>query len=214
MHPSSLAIENVRKVHYRSSLIRRTSFQLEAHLTLEGPNVVGVLGSNGSGKSTLFDLIAGSQAPTEGRVFCGGKDIHRVRFQHRARLVHHRQQRFATARKSHWDWSPLAHKAYETLFSYEPVPAAPPAIHLFDEPDMNDEYTELRLNLIHELRTQGQLVLLCIHPQNTKVMAIVRRLCDRYLFLEHGRISELDGFDALLAHSGARHYLGDMVPAA
>ncbi len=38
-------------------------------LALEKGEILGVIGPNGAGKTTLFSLIAGSQAPTSGRVF-------------------------------------------------------------------------------------------------------------------------------------------------
>jgi ABC-type branched-subunit amino acid transport system ATPase component len=52
-------------------------------LTLEEGEILGVIGPNGAGKSTLFALMAGSLAPTRGRVLLGdqqmsGLPAHRV----------------------------------------------------------------------------------------------------------------------------------------
>mgnify|MGYP001168669175 FL=1 len=214
MNPASLVLEKVRKVHCRGKLFRRQAFELAADFALEGPGIVGVLGSNGAGKSTLFELIAGAQRPTEGRVFCGGYDVHRVRFHHRSRLVHHRQQKFSPRRSSFYDWSPLALRFYEALRRYRPVKSFAPAIHLFDEPDMRDEYMGLRLLHFHELRERGQLVLLCVHPHNARDLQIVRQLCDRYLFVDNGRIDQMQRFDDLLEHQAGKAYLGHLLPAA
>jgi branched-chain amino acid transport system ATP-binding protein len=44
-------------------------------LSLHENEILGVIGPNGAGKTTLFSLIAGSVAPTAGRVLLDGKQI-------------------------------------------------------------------------------------------------------------------------------------------
>lgn len=44
-------------------------------LALEELQILGVIGPNGAGKSTLFAMLAGSIAPSEGRVFLGEREI-------------------------------------------------------------------------------------------------------------------------------------------
>lgn len=44
-------------------------------LAVEEGEILGVIGPNGAGKSTLFALMAGSLAPTSGRVFLAGRRI-------------------------------------------------------------------------------------------------------------------------------------------
>jgi putative ABC transport system ATP-binding protein len=44
-------------------------------LTVEKGEFVTIIGSNGAGKTTLFNLIAGSLAPTAGRVTIDGADV-------------------------------------------------------------------------------------------------------------------------------------------
>lgn len=53
----------------RSTLwaVRNVNFEVAAG------ECVGVIGRNGSGKSTMLQMLAGVTAPTEGRVFVGGK---------------------------------------------------------------------------------------------------------------------------------------------
>jgi putative tryptophan/tyrosine transport system ATP-binding protein len=44
-------------------------------LSVEKGEFVTIIGSNGAGKTTLFNLIAGSLAPTAGRVYIDGADV-------------------------------------------------------------------------------------------------------------------------------------------
>jgi branched-chain amino acid transport system permease protein len=47
-------------------------------LTVEREEIVGLVGPNGSGKSTLLAIVAGTQAPTAGRVRLDGRPTDRV----------------------------------------------------------------------------------------------------------------------------------------
>ena len=44
-------------------------------LQLRQGEILGLIGPNGAGKSTLFSLLAGSNPPTEGRVFLGEREL-------------------------------------------------------------------------------------------------------------------------------------------
>ena len=44
-------------------------------LELRQGEILGLFGPNGAGKSTLFSLLAGSNPPTEGRVFLGEREL-------------------------------------------------------------------------------------------------------------------------------------------
>jgi lipopolysaccharide export system ATP-binding protein len=58
----------------------------EVSLEVHPSEVVGLLGPNGAGKTTTFNMIAGSQKPTRGRVFLGGSEITELPMYRRARL--------------------------------------------------------------------------------------------------------------------------------
>ncbi|HSK96673.1 MAG TPA: ABC transporter ATP-binding protein [Euzebyales bacterium] len=47
----------------------------DVSLTVEAGSIVGLIGPNGAGKTTLFNVIAGTFAPTAGRVVFDGTDI-------------------------------------------------------------------------------------------------------------------------------------------
>ncbi|RZI38810.1 ATP-binding cassette domain-containing protein, partial [Herbaspirillum sp. HC18] len=70
-----LAIEKVHKLYRRGFLDRTPAFQLEVDHRFDRPEIVGVMGPNGAGKTTLFEMIAGSNAPSSGRVVVAGQDI-------------------------------------------------------------------------------------------------------------------------------------------
>ena len=84
-----LVVDKLRKTYKRGRLRRRTTFTLEADFTVSEPATIGVMGPNGSGKTTLFELITGSNMPTQGTVRCLGKDVHRVKAGERDRLAIH-----------------------------------------------------------------------------------------------------------------------------
>ena len=47
----------------------------QVDLTIEKGQIYGLIGPNGAGKSTLFNCVAGSFAPTSGKIFYNGEDI-------------------------------------------------------------------------------------------------------------------------------------------
>ncbi|MCE5280944.1 MAG: ABC transporter ATP-binding protein [Deltaproteobacteria bacterium] len=47
----------------------------QVDLSIEKGQIYGLIGPNGAGKSTLFNCVAGSYAPTSGRILYNGEDI-------------------------------------------------------------------------------------------------------------------------------------------
>ncbi len=47
----------------------------QVDLTIERGQIYGLIGPNGAGKSTLFNCVAGTYAPTSGRILYNGEDI-------------------------------------------------------------------------------------------------------------------------------------------
>ena len=47
----------------------------QVDLTIEKGQIYGLIGPNGAGKSTLFNCVAGSFAPTSGKILYNGEDI-------------------------------------------------------------------------------------------------------------------------------------------
>ena len=199
---SLLAVEGLEKRYRRGLLSRQVTFSLAADFRIADPAVVGVMGPNGSGKTTLFELITGSNRPSAGRVVCCGKDIHRVRADERDRLAIHYHQAYQVRR--------FARRLPNFLL--ERAGSAYPMVHLFDEPQFStqDGYIGFMLDFFRRLRREGRLVFLCLHPNERYHLEILREVCERYLFVFQGRVSQAPDFTALLQDKRVRAYLGDL----
>jgi ABC-type multidrug transport system ATPase subunit len=192
-----LSVENVVKQYRRRF---KPGFRLEASFTVEKPAIVGVMGPNGSGKTTLFELITGSNAPSAGRVLCMGQDVHGVKASQRDRLAIHYHQSYQVRR--------FARRRPDFLL--EPAKSDYPMVHLFDEPQFNtqDGYIGFMLDFFRRLKGEGRVVFLCLHPTERYHLEILREVCERFVFVERGRISLFDDLDAAQSNANVSAYLG------
>ena len=192
-----LSVENLAKEYRRRG---RTTFRLEADFRIEKPEIIGVMGPNGSGKTTLFELITGSNLPTSGRVLCSGQDIHAVKSRERDRLAIHYHQSYQVRR----------FRRRRPDFLLEKAATAYPMVHLFDEPQFNtqDGYIGFMLDFFRRLRGEGRAVFLCLHPTESYHLEILREVCERFIFVEKGRISLHPNYHALEADPRVAAYLG------
>ncbi len=158
------------------------------------------MGPNGSGKTTLFELMTGSNAPTAGRVLCMGQDIHRVKARQRDRLAIHYHQSYQVRR----------FRRSRPDFLLESPKSDFPMVHLFDEPQFNtqDGYIGFMLDFFRRLRAEGRVVFLCLHPTERYHLEILKEVCERFVFVDRGRISLHPNFDALAADGRIASYLG------
>jgi ABC-type multidrug transport system ATPase subunit len=197
-----LAVEKLRKTYTRGRLRPQVTFTLEADFTVSEPATIGVMGPNGSGKTTLFELITGSNLPTQGMVRCLGKDVHRVKASERDRLAIHYHQSYQVR---HFRWR-------RPDFLLQPAGSDYPVVHLFDEPQFNtqDGYIGFMLDFFRKLRSEGRVVFLCLHPSERFHLDILQEVCERYIFVHQGRLTQVPDFPTLLADPRAREYLGDL----
>jgi len=191
-----LAVEKLVKEYRRRW---RTTFRLEADFRVEKPEIVGVMGPNGSGKTTLFELITGQNLPSAGRVLCMGQDIHAVKARERDRLAIHYHQSYQVRR----------FRRYRPDFLLAPAKSSYPMVHLFDEPQFNtqDGYIGFMLDFFRRLRDEGRVVFMCLHPNEGYHLDILREVCERFIFVERGRVSLHANWDALVADTAAAAYL-------
>lgn len=200
-----LVLDGLAK-EYRGFLARESSFTLSVDRRFDGPEIVGVMGPNGAGKTTLFEMIAGSNAPSAGRVLVGGQDIHKVRPRERDRLAIHYHQSYQVRR----------FRRTRPAFLQERAQSAYPLVHLFDEPQFNtqDGYIGFMLDFFRRLKDEGHLVFVCLHPTATFQLDILEEICERFLFVSGGQVLAYDDFDEVVSAPDIRQYLGDVAPAA
>jgi ABC-type multidrug transport system ATPase subunit len=199
-----LTLENVHKVYARGLLDRTPAFELAVDHRFDQPEIVGVMGPNGAGKTTLFEMIAGSNAPSAGRVLVAGQNIQRVRYRQRDRLAIHYHQSYQVRR----------FRKTRPAFLLE-RPASPyPLVHLFDEPQFNtqDGYVGFMLDFFRRLRREGRLVFVCLHPTAAFQLDILRETCERFLFVSGGKVAPHPTFSNLVARPEVRAYLGALAP--
>jgi ABC-type histidine transport system ATPase subunit len=195
-----LQVQGLKKIYTRGFLNRKQTFSLSADFSVAEPQIVGVMGPNGSGKTTLFELLAGSNIPTSGKVVCAGQDVHRVKYRERDRMVIHYHQSYQVRRV----------KKTVPSFMLEAPRSDYPLVHVFDEPQFStqDGYIGFMLNFFRHLRSNGRVVFLCLHPNEPFHIDIMRKNCERYLFVSKGQVAELPNYQSLLGHPGVREYLG------
>lgn len=195
-----LRLEGLEKTYTRGLIAKRTTFKLSADLALDGRQIVGVVGPNGAGKTTLFEMMTGSNRPTGGRVLVAGRDIHKVKYRQRDRLAIHYHQSYQVR----------SFARREPSFMLEPAGSEYPLVHLFDEPQFNtqDGYIGFMLDFFRRLRDEGRLVVVCLHPTARYHLEILREICERFLLVASGTVSEYPDFRALVAEPRVRQYLG------
>jgi len=198
-----LEVDRLCKVYTRGFLKKQETFRLEADFTIEEPAIVGLMGPNGSGKTTLFELITGSNSPTAGEVRCMGQNVHNIKYRERDRLAIHYHQSYQVR---HF-------KKTRPNFLLESAVSEYPMIHLFDEPQFNtqDGYIGFMLDFFRKLRAEGRLVFLCVHPNEPFHLEILREICERYIFVNNGQLSQAPDYESLIAQPAVRDYLGELV---
>ena len=200
-----LHVDAVTKRYARGLFGRDVTFSLEADFVVDGPAIVGVLGPNGSGKTTLFELITGSNQPSSGEVRVAGQNIHRVRYDERDRLARHYHQSYQVR----------SHRRTKPAFLLERSKSPAARVHLFDEPQFNtqDGYIGFMLDFFRRLRAHGKVVFLCLHPNEIWQLDILRECCERYVFVDRGRLTHAPDLAALMRQPAVAAYLGHVAPA-
>ena len=201
-----LHVDALTKRYARGTFRRQVTFSLEADFVVEAPAIVGVLGPNGSGKTTLFELITGSNQPSSGAVRIAGQDIHRVRYRDRDRLAVHYHQSYQVR----------AFKRTRPSLLLKRARSAAPHVHLFDEPQFNpqDGYIGFMLDFFRRLHAGGRLVFLCLHPNESWHLDILRDTCQRFIFVDRGRLLHAPDFATLVRSAAVGAYLGRLAPSA
>lgn len=196
-----LDVRQVRQEYFQGRVLRRRrTFLLEADFRITEPSIVGVMGANGSGKTTLFEIIAGTTPPTSGTVHCRGEDIHRIKYKHRDRIAIHYHQSYQVRKP----------RRGRPGILLQPARTDYPIIHLFDEPQFNtqDGYIGFMLDFFRDLRRDGKLVLMSLHPTEQYHLDILQEVCRQFLFISNGALSRYGSWDSFVSNPDIRSYLG------
>ena len=202
-----LKVDGLVKRYYAPGWPRRETFTLQADFQVDAPRSIGLLGPNGSGKTTLFELVTGSNLPSEGRVLVEGRDIHKVRYRERDRLAIHYHQSYQVR----------AFRKTVPSMLLERAGRERPLVHLFDEPQfsLQDGYIGFMLDFFRKLRAEGRLVVLCLHPTAAWHLEILAEIAEQYLLVADGGVTQHPDFAALTGQARFRNYLGaEMTRAA
>jgi ABC-type multidrug transport system ATPase subunit len=198
-----LHVNNLQKTYFKGRFNRTPTFELSADFRVEKPSIVGMMGPNGSGKTTLFELITGSNSPTAGEVNVLGKPIHQVRTDQRDRLAIHYHQSYQVR----------SFRSLKPKMLMQPAGSDYPLVHLFDEPQFNtqDGYIGFMLDFFRELRAKGRLVFLCVHPNEQFHLEILQEICEQFIFVQKGVVTQHASYDDVLKYEPARDYLGQLL---
>jgi putative tryptophan/tyrosine transport system ATP-binding protein len=79
-------LENVSKVFQAGTPTENPAIR-NIDLTVHAGDFITIIGSNGAGKSTLFNLIAGTEPPTEGQIFVQDRNVSKHAEYKRARYI-------------------------------------------------------------------------------------------------------------------------------
>ena len=187
----------------------RTTFELQTDFRIEEAGIVGVMEVNGAGKTTLFELVTGGNMPSAGRVGIGGHDIHQVRYAQRDRLALHYPQSYQLR----------SFRRTRPSFMLKRVHSDSALVHLFDGPQFNtqDGYIGFMLDFFRDLRAQGRVVVLCLHPNEPVHLDIMAEICERYIFVQKdaqgvSRLLFANSMQSLTEHAAVDHYLGALSP--
>lgn len=72
-----VTLENLTYVYQKNTPFQQTALQ-NVNFTINGGEILGVMGAAGSGKSTLLQCLNGLLKPTAGRVILDGNDINKL----------------------------------------------------------------------------------------------------------------------------------------
>ncbi len=191
----------------------------ELHLEVMAGESVGIIGENGAGKSTLLALLTGTTRPTTGRVSVRGKLAAILELgagfhpefsgRHNARM--HAalfgmtgpeadgriEEAIAFSELGGFIDQPV--RTYSSgmyvRLAFALAVSVDPEVLIIDEAlAVGDQHFQTKcVDRITEFRDRGKTILFCSHA-----MYQVKKLCDRALWLRHGRVAAIGSVDEVI----------------
>jgi hypothetical protein len=70
------------------------------------------------------------------------------------------------------------------------------------------------LEFFAKLRRENRVVFVCVHPNEPFHLDILREICERFIFVQKGRLTHAQDYETLLEHDAVRDYLGTLLERA
>ncbi len=144
-------------------------------------------GPNGAGKTTLFEMMTGSNAPTAGRVYVAGTDIHRVKYRERDRLAIHYHQSYQVRRFRKLVPSALLRAVADGGARWCTCSTSRSST-------LQDGYIGFMLDFFRKLRAEGRLVFVCLHPTASWHLEILAEIAEQFLLVADGGVTRYPDF--------------------
>jgi len=225
--------QTVRRLAGRFRPEQRDAFGAlhEVSFDVQAGDAFGIVGRNGSGKSTLLHMVCGITLPTSGAIVVRGRLLPLLAIGTsfhpeltgrenivlfgtvlglERRVIEERTDDIAAFAEieQHID---TPNKRYsdgmQARLSFAIAMLFPADIYVFDEvlAVVDGEFRDRCLNEIEALRERGKTVLFVSHDLNQ-----VRRLCNRVLWLQGGRVQSVGPAGEVLdAYERAQHHVAE-----
>jgi len=207
----------------------------DVSFALQAGQCLGVIGDNGAGKSTLLKLLAGTLRPSHGQLHRVGRvtailelgaGFHpdftgRENLMFGGSFIGLPQGEILRLSDEIIAFSELGEaidrpvKTYSSgmavRLAFALVTAVQPELLIIDEAlSVGDQHFQKKcVQRIETFRQQGCTILFCSHS-----LYHVRQLCDRVLWLDHGRVRGLGDTESVLAGYGTHVRLQDLTQAS
>jgi len=226
----AIAMKNVSKRYFlRNSINKKEFFSLkDINLNIAKGEKVAILGDNGAGKTTLLKLMTGIANPTQGSIQHSGRIVSLIditagfhaEFSGReniylnAILLGMNIKTIKKLEQSIIAFSGIEKFIDQALYTYSSgmvlrlgfsiAISADPDIFILDEGIIvgDQDFQKKAYDKIEEIFDKGKTIIVCSH-----MLPLLRRLCNRFIWLEQGKIIMDGGKEVILEYKKKRNFL-------
>ncbi len=226
----AIVMKNVSKRYFlRNSINKKEFFALKnINLNIAKGEKVAILGDNGAGKTTLLKLMTGIANPTQGSIQHSGRIVSLIditagfhpEFSGReniylnAILLGMNIKTIKKLEQSIIAFSGIEKFIDQALYTYSSgmvlrlgfsiAISADPDILILDEGIIvgDQDFQKKAYDKIEEIFDKGKTIIVCSH-----MMSLLRRLCDRFIWIHNGEILKDGGKNVILEYQKKRNVL-------